>query len=287
MDPVHAPPPHAVQAVEHEILDEALQAGDAVSPRTLWLRSPACLLQVLCCVAFCGHPAWNFASLSRAFRGDDVLWGCIKERRQGRRGMTALMVSSCSGELARVRWLLARGADVGAAQTTDGLTSLMLACIAGHLEVVKELLAQGATIADANVATFAHVAELHGMAAVNEARAAMFAGGNVVRVPGVSPLDCLNIEHQLATLPFCRGISANVNIAGLCPAGIHNALAAMQYVRGPFMKLLNTLQELFHQQQVQGDYQQQPALQQQLRHLAGWYQFMRLQAQQLPLQPQP
>ena len=145
MDPTHAPPSHTVEAVEQGVVDVAVQAGAAVSPRTLWLRSPDCLLQVLCCVAFCGHPAWNFASLSRAFRGDEVLWGCIKDRR-GPKRMTFLMACSLNGDLARVRWLLDRGADVNAALTNNGFTSLMMACEKGHLEIVRELLQQGADV---------------------------------------------------------------------------------------------------------------------------------------------
>jgi hypothetical protein len=146
MDPAHAPPPHAVEAVEQGVVDVAVQVGAAVSPRTLWLRSPDCLLQVLCCVAFCGHPAWNFASLTRAFRGDDVLWGCIKDR-CGPAGWTYLMASSYNGDLARVRWLLDRGANSNAAKTDSGSSSLILACQrGGNLEVVRELLGRGADV---------------------------------------------------------------------------------------------------------------------------------------------
>jgi hypothetical protein len=50
MDPVHAQASHAVEAVEQEMEGVAVQAGAAVTARTLWLRSPDCLLQVLCCV---------------------------------------------------------------------------------------------------------------------------------------------------------------------------------------------------------------------------------------------
>jgi hypothetical protein len=143
MDPTHAQAPHAVEAVEQGQEGVAVQAGAAVSPRSLWLCSPDCLLQVLCCVAFCGHPAQNFASLNRAFRGDEVLWGCIKDRR-GRDGKTCLMACCLTGDLARVRWLLDRGADVNAAR--DGITSLMAACHEGHLEIARVLLGRGVNI---------------------------------------------------------------------------------------------------------------------------------------------
>jgi hypothetical protein len=113
-------------------------------PRSLWLNSPDALLQVLCCVAFCGHDARGFSSLSRAFRGDEVLWGCIKDRR-GLQGKTVLMACACLGDMDRVRWLLEQGADVSAKQDC-GKSSLMWACESGHLDVVRELLGRGANV---------------------------------------------------------------------------------------------------------------------------------------------
>ena len=123
----------------------------ASDPRSLWLNSPDALIQVLCVVAMNGHDASNFSSLSRAFRGDEVLWGCIKDR-PGPRGRTALMACSSIGDLERVRWLLDRSADVNAMQThrSDyGITPLILASMNGHLEVVRELLGHGASVDDA------------------------------------------------------------------------------------------------------------------------------------------
>ena len=131
-------------------------------------------LEVLCLVAFCGHPSLNFCSLTRAFRGDEVLWGCIKDR-TGRNGWTFLMASSAMGDLARVRWLLERGANVNAADEDTGLTeeeletltsrqiielsmldltekrdfgktALILACMRGRLEIVRSLLGWGAEV---------------------------------------------------------------------------------------------------------------------------------------------
>jgi ankyrin repeat protein len=126
----------------------AMSAAGAADPRSLWLNSPDALLQVMCVVAMNGHDARNFSSLSRAFRGDEVLWGCIKDRR-GPKGRTALMACSERGDLVRVRWLLDRCADVNATQTAPwykGTTSLMLASKNGHLAVVRELLARGASV---------------------------------------------------------------------------------------------------------------------------------------------
>jgi hypothetical protein len=56
-----------------------MSSSSSSDPRSLWLSSPDALLQVLCVVAMNGHDARNFSSLTTAFRGDEVLWGCIKE----------------------------------------------------------------------------------------------------------------------------------------------------------------------------------------------------------------
>ena len=77
--------------------EPAMDPAILADPHSLWLNSPDALLQVLCCVAFCGHDARNFSSLTRAFRGDEVLWGCIKDRRAGR-GRTLLMACARRGE---------------------------------------------------------------------------------------------------------------------------------------------------------------------------------------------
>ena len=127
---------------------EAAAAQYSQDQRSLWLRSPDCLLQVLCLVAFNGHPAWNFASLSRAFRGDELLWGCIKDKGgPGPSEGTYLTACSHFGDLARVRWLLDMGADVNHSSTDFGMTSLIQACLGGHLEIVRELLGRGANVA--------------------------------------------------------------------------------------------------------------------------------------------
>ena len=120
-----------------------MNPANSADPRSLWLNSPDALLQVLCLVAMNGHSARNFSSLTRAFRGDEVLWGCIKDRR-GPGGRTVLLACSSTGDLARVRWLLEQGANVNAAQIRNGKTSLLFACENGHLDIVRELLGRGA-----------------------------------------------------------------------------------------------------------------------------------------------
>ncbi len=142
---VQAAVERALQEERARLAGQAAAAKYSQDQRSLWLRSPDCVLQVLCLVAFNGHPAWNFASLSRAFRGDEALWGCIKDRR-GPFGKTYLTACSLSGNLARVRWLLDMGANVNLSSADFDRTSLMAACQSGHLEVVRELLRRGASV---------------------------------------------------------------------------------------------------------------------------------------------
>ena len=113
--------------------------------RSIWLRSPECVLSVLVITAQNGYSAHGFKNLSRAFRYDEQLWDAIKDR-CGPKGTTRLLACSRIGDLARVRWLLDRGAAVNAAQASSGMTPLIAACYEGHLEVVRELLGRGANV---------------------------------------------------------------------------------------------------------------------------------------------
>ncbi len=131
--------------IEPALKGVARDHWQAQAARSEWLSSPDCVLNILCIVAQNGYDARGFANLTRAFRGDEQLWDCIKDR-HGRSGRTLLMASAKLGDLARVRWLLARGANVNAARTNDGKNSLMLACQHGRLEIARELLGSGANV---------------------------------------------------------------------------------------------------------------------------------------------
>ena len=61
-------------------------------------------------------------------------------------GRTALYWAAREGRVGAVQELLARGAAVDAATTINGWTSLLAAIAEGHLEVVRELLARGAAV---------------------------------------------------------------------------------------------------------------------------------------------
>ena len=73
--------------------------------------------------------------------------GAHLEARDRVSGFTAIMYASQVGHLGTVRELLARGANVNAADTKSaGYTALMLASCHGFMEVVRELLDWGAHI---------------------------------------------------------------------------------------------------------------------------------------------
>jgi hypothetical protein len=124
---------------------QASQAKFLKDQRTIWLRSPECVLEILAFVAMNGYCAKNFSSLSRAFRGDSYMWAAIKDR-CGTGGQTCLMFHADRGDLARVEWLIKRAANVNAATRKNGMTPLMYASKNGHLKIVKELCKNGANV---------------------------------------------------------------------------------------------------------------------------------------------
>jgi hypothetical protein len=113
--------------------------------RAVWLRSQEAVLRVFTIVSRMGHPSGRFSSLNRAFRGDEQLWGEIKDRCGPKVG-TYLMYSAREGDLGRARWLIERGANVNAAKTHVGSTALMLASEKGHLEIAQLLVERGANV---------------------------------------------------------------------------------------------------------------------------------------------
>jgi ankyrin repeat protein len=80
-----------------------------------------------------------FLALSRETWGEEILWDAAKDVRYGKENRTRLMYVAKIGDLARLRWLLKRGANVNI-QDTLGKTALFFACESGHLEIVRELL---------------------------------------------------------------------------------------------------------------------------------------------------
>lgn len=80
-----------------------------------------------------------FLALSRETWGEEMLWDAAKDVRYGKENRTRLMYVAKIGDLARLRWLLKRGADVNI-QDTLGKTALFFACESGHVDIVRELL---------------------------------------------------------------------------------------------------------------------------------------------------
>jgi hypothetical protein len=80
-----------------------------------------------------------FLALSRETWGEEILWDAAKDVGYGNEKRTRLMYVAKIGDLARLRWLLKRGANVNV-EDTLGKTALYYACENGHFEIVRELL---------------------------------------------------------------------------------------------------------------------------------------------------
>ena len=102
------------------------------------------LLRVATCLAAAGHGAQvaPLAACARALRADAQLWAA-HARHRGPRGRTALMHAALTGSVARIVFLLERGADVDAATRNRGRTALLLACRRGHCEAARVLVERG------------------------------------------------------------------------------------------------------------------------------------------------
>jgi ankyrin repeat protein len=128
--------------------------------RALWLRSTDGLAAVLTLVAQCGFNLGAAPSACRALRGDTALWDVIKDVQNGKTGWTRLYYASKMGDLARVHFLLDRGADVNA-RACFNFTSLLFAAAYGRAtaQVLGALLAKGADVNacdDSGAATLSH-----------------------------------------------------------------------------------------------------------------------------------
>ena len=101
------------------------------------------VLNIATCLALRGYgeAVAHMTSMAHAFRTDITLWNVHKAYR-GPRGRTLLMHAASTGDVARARFLLERGA---AASVSDarGASALGLACTGGHLECVLHLVELG------------------------------------------------------------------------------------------------------------------------------------------------
>jgi hypothetical protein len=104
-----------------------------------------------------------FVGLCRETWGEEALFDALKDLPHGRLRLcdadeaeeegcpefdphgnrrTRLMYAARKGDVARVEWLLKRGARLEL-EDSDGYTALDWACVCGHPEVVKKMLAKG------------------------------------------------------------------------------------------------------------------------------------------------
>ena len=109
------------------------------------------LLSIAPCMAESrfGEEVGCLVLLSRAFYSDTQLWGAFKEH-QGPKGRTRLMYAARKGNVARVRFLLDRGARMEVVDS-DGFNVLMIASFVGSLEVARLLMVKGANVSAARI----------------------------------------------------------------------------------------------------------------------------------------
>ena len=105
------------------------------------------VLQIATCMAMAGfgEAVARMAGMARAFYWDKVLWAVHKGHKGAQRGRTYLMYAAETGNLARLRFLLARGAAVDEGNKW-GSTALVCASFTGHLEAVRCLVEHGADV---------------------------------------------------------------------------------------------------------------------------------------------
>ena len=104
-----------------------------------------------------GRDVEPFLALSRETWGEEILFDAVKDLPHGELGFddlegdpfgkrrTRLMYAAQAGDLARVKWLLARGARVEL-EDWKGRTALWWASASGRIECVHELVQRGAAV---------------------------------------------------------------------------------------------------------------------------------------------
>ena len=91
------------------------------------------------------HDVRTTVSLCRATAVEERFWSAQTRVRHGQRKRTVLMGAAARGDVARTRWLLARGAPCDPLDA-EGSTALIWACHKGHAEVARVLIAAGAAL---------------------------------------------------------------------------------------------------------------------------------------------
>jgi len=119
----------------------ASSASDAACSDSLRHNFISCL--ILTAQNGFGRDVTPFLALSRETRDEEVLWDAVKDLPSFAKQRTRLMYAAKTGDVGRLRWLLARGARPEARDWL-GRTALFYACEAGNALAARELLARGA-----------------------------------------------------------------------------------------------------------------------------------------------
>ena len=111
-------------------------------------------LDVITCAANTGfgHALRHLTAVSKATWTEATLWEALVQVRvahQGEGGRTSLMFQAFAGNVARLRWLLARGARVSG-RTRNGLSALSWAAQVGNVACIAALLDAGAGVDEAS-----------------------------------------------------------------------------------------------------------------------------------------
>ncbi len=92
-----------------------------------------------------GRDVEPFLALSRETRGEEILWDAVKDLPSRKYKRTRLMYAAKTGNTGRLRWLLARGAQLEL-KDRQGFTAVDHAFRSRHVASVRELLARGGVI---------------------------------------------------------------------------------------------------------------------------------------------
>ena len=139
-----------LHGVVRELREELLPPARVLRAQAA-LRTPFITALILTAQNGFGLDVLPFLALCRETWGEEILWDAVKDLRLPGKKRTRLMHAVETGDVGRLRWLLARGAQVEL-KDERGATALLEASKMGRLGVVQELLARGAAVdtADSN-----------------------------------------------------------------------------------------------------------------------------------------
>jgi len=179
-----------------------------------FIANDACVfIDALFAVAECGGCKFAFdarrtVSLCRATAAEERFWSAMLRVHHGLLKRTVLVYAARHGNVARVRWLLARGAPRDA-RDVDSWTALCFSSWIGHTEVARALLEAGASVDAAmnDGTTPLYIASQEGHVEVALALLAVGANVNAVRYGGFTPLSIASSHDniELARLLLAHG----------------------------------------------------------------------------------